>query len=311
VDKGEPDVARVVDAHHHLWDLSVGQYPWLQGPPEDPTDPSGVGMLQRNYLVSDLLQDAARIPLIASVHVEAAYDPADPVAETKWLQEEAESTGFPQAIVANAFLERSDVDDQLTAHSAASNLRGVRQMLDRDPYSGASGETQLLGDPAWRRGLALVAERNLVFDLQVLPSQLHLAARVAEEEPDLVFSLNHGGYHVPYSAEAERLWLGGIKAIAKCSNVVVKASGYETVDPTWSETGLDRYIETLLETFGPDRVLFGSNFPVDRRTISYWRLVVMTRSATRHLSADERDRFFYRNALRVYQPSGPSRAVVL
>lgn len=297
------DVPRLIDAHHHLWDLSVGRYPWLQGAVESADDPSGVGMLQRNYLVSDLLDDAAEVPLKASVHIEAAYDPSDPVAETRWLQREADRSAFPQAIVANAFLERPDIEQQLDAHATAANLRGIRQMLDRDPYTGVTGETPLLTDSAWRRGLALLATRRLVFDLQVLPSQLPLAARVASEQPDVVFSLNHGGYHVQYSSEAEHLWQRGIVEMARCPNVVVKASGYDTVDSSWSQDGVDRYVNSLLDAFGADRVLFASNFPVDRRTIGYRRLVEMDRRATRHLNEDERDGFFYRNAMRIYRPS--------
>ena len=296
------DIPRLIDAHHHLWSLSTGRYPWLQGPPEDPADPSGVGMLQRDYLISNLREDTSGLPLTASVHVEAAYDPADPVSETRWLQKVADESGFPQAIVANAFLERPDIEAQLSQHAAAPNLRGIRQMLDRNPWTGTSEETSLFSDPSWHRGLALLAERHLVFDLQVLPSQLRQAAHTAEQHADVIFALNHGGYHVPYSEEAERDWLRGIAEMAKCPNVVVKASGYETVDPSWRQDGVDRYVETLLTAFGPDRVLFASNFPVDRRTISYRRLIEMNRTATRHLGDEDRDRFFYANAQRVYNP---------
>ena len=297
------DIPRLIDAHHHLWNLSTGRYPWLQGPPEDPTDPSGVGMLQHDYLVSDLEEDTSGLPLSASVHIEAAYDPADPVSETRWLQQVADESGFPHAIVANAFLERSDIEEQLRQHAEAPNLRGIRQMLDRNPWTGVSEETSLFSNASWHRGLGLLAERHLVFDLQVLPSQLTQAARAAEEHSDLVFALNHGGFHVPYSEEAARHWRHGIAEIAQCPNVVVKASGYETVDPSWRQDGLDRYVETLLAAFGSDRVLFASNFPVDRRTINYQRLVDMNRTATRHLDDEERDRFFYANAKRVYNPA--------
>jgi predicted TIM-barrel fold metal-dependent hydrolase len=89
--------------------------------------------------------------------------------------------------------------------------------------------------------------------------------------------------------------------LARQPNVVVKASGYDVVDPSWARPGYTRYVTTLLETFGVDRVLFGSNFPVDRRTISYTALMDATLDATQQLTADERDRFFYRNTVRVYR----------
>lgn len=298
---GAKPVARIADSHHHLWDLRQHRYPWLQGEPEDPGDPSGVGMLQRDYLVEDLLADTAGLPLVASVHVEAAHDPADPVTETQWLQSVSDKTGFPTAIVAAAVLEAPDAADVLAAHGQYPAVRGIRQMLDRNPATGASEETHLMDDAAWRRGLGLLAPAGLSFDLQVLPSQLEVAARLAADFGATVFVLNHGGYHVPASPEQRELWRTGIARLARQPNVVVKASGYDAVDPSWAQPGYAEYVLTLLEAFGVDRVLFGSNFPVDRRTISYRALVDATLAVTQGLTADERDRLFCRNTARVYR----------
>jgi predicted TIM-barrel fold metal-dependent hydrolase len=292
---------RIADSHHHLWDLGQNRYPWLQGEPEDSGDPSGVGMLQRDYLVEDLLADAEGLPLIASVHVEAAHDPAEPVRETAWLQSLADKTGFPTAIVAAAVLEAPDVTEVLAAQREYPAVRGIRQMLDRNPVTGASEETALMDDDAWRRGLRLLAPAGLSFDLQVLPSQLDAAARLAADFGETVFVLNHGGYHVPASPEQRELWRAGIGRLARQPNVVVKVSGYDVVDPSWARSGYADYVLTLLDAFGLDRVLFGSNFPVDRRTIGYRELVDATLSVTPQLTADERDRFFCRNTARLYR----------
>jgi predicted TIM-barrel fold metal-dependent hydrolase len=306
-----PDgLERIADAHHHLWDLGRNRYPWLQGPPEDPSEPGGVGMLQRNYLVEDLLGDVAGLPLVASVHVEAAHDPSDPVRETRWLQEQHHESGFPTVIVAAAVLESRDVADVLGAHLDHPAVRGIRQMLDRDPTTGASQETTLMTDSAWRHGFAMLAPLGLSFDLQVLPSQLDVAARLAHDFDETVFVLNHGGYHVPRSQEHYELWRGGIERLSRQPNVVVKASGYDAVDPTWDAQGYHDYVNALIDTFGVDRVLFGSNFPVDGRTTSYPALVADTLVAVQGLTADERDRLFYRNTVRVYrvEPAGDRSA---
>jgi predicted TIM-barrel fold metal-dependent hydrolase len=302
---GADHVERLADSHHHLWDLGLNRYPWLQGEPEDPADPSGVGMLQRNYLVQDLLGDTGGLPLIASVHVEAAHDPADPVRETSWLQSLTDTLGFPTAIVAAAALEAADISEVLAAHCEHSAVKGIRQMLDRNPVSGASEETALLEDSKWRRGFALLAPLALSFDLQVLPSQLAAAARLAADFHETTFVLNHGGYHVRASPEQRELWRTGIALLARQPNVVVKLSGYDAVDPTWTVGGYTEFVWTLLETFGVDRVLFGSNFPVDRRTITYAVLVAATLALTWQLTADERDRLFYRNTVRTYRINGP------
>jgi predicted TIM-barrel fold metal-dependent hydrolase len=297
-------VERIADSHHHLWDLSLNRYPWLQGEPEDPADPSGVGMLQRDYLVKDLLTDTAGLPLVASVHVEAAHDPADPVRETRWLQSVAGRDGFPTVIVAAATLEAPDAADVLAAHREHAAVRGIRQMLDRNPVSGASEETALMDDPTWRRGFARLAPLGLSFDLQVLPTQLDVAARLAADFAGTVFVLNHGGYHVPASAGQREVWRRGVRLLARQPNVVVKLSGYDEVDPGWSVDGYADYARTLLDAFGVDRVLFGSNFPVDRRTISYPALVATTVAVTAGLTPDERDRLFYRNTVRTYRIAG-------
>lgn len=173
-------------------------------------------------------------------------------------------------------------------------------MLDRDPVSGTSRDTALMDDPKWRRGFAQLAQLGLSFDLQVLPSQLDVAARLAANFGDIVFVLNHGGYHVPASARQRELWRRGVALLARQPNVVVKLSGYGAVDPSWAEDGYADYAHTLLDAFGTDRVLFGSNFPVDRRTISYPALVEATVRVTKELTADEHDRFFYRNTARTY-----------
>lgn len=292
-------VRRIIDAHHHLWLIAGAvRYPWLQAVDAD----AGPGPLQHDYLSADLQADAGALPLVAAVHVEAAAVDTDALAETRWLQQHADQYGYPQAIVAFAALERNDIGDQLDAQAQSANLRGIRQMLDRDPHTHASQETHLMTDPAWRRGLRQLAERGLVFDMQVLPSQLDVAAELADDFGDVTFALNHGGYHVAGSPELEALWRKGIERIGRCPNVVVKASGYDTVDPTWPQSGVDSYVTTLLDHFGPDRVLFASNFPIDGLTISFPDLVRADLHAIGSLDAAERDAFFFGNAARVYLP---------
>ena len=292
-------VPRIIDAHHHLWLIDGPvHYPWLQSVDRN----AAPGPLQHDYVAVDLRADAGTLPLMASVHVEAAAASSDAIAETRWLQQQSGRYGFPQAIVAHVALERDDAAEHLDAQARSANLRGVRQMLDRDLSTGRSQETHLMSDPAWRRGLGLLAQRGLVFDLQVLPSQLDVAADLADDFGDLTFALNHGGYHVAGSPEAEALWRRGIERIGRCPNVVVKASGYDTVDPSWQQSGVDTYVGTLLDHFGPDRVLFASNFPIDGLTISWPDLIRADLQAIRSLDAAERDAFFFGNAARVYRP---------
>jgi predicted TIM-barrel fold metal-dependent hydrolase len=100
------------------------------------------------------------------------------------------------------------------------------------------------------------------------------------------------------------VWRRGVGLLAGQPNVVVKLSGYDEVDPGWAVDGYAGYARALLDAFGVDRVLFGSNFPVDRRAISYPGLVAATVAVTAGLTADERDRLFCRNTVRTYRIAG-------
>ncbi|UNX54299.1 amidohydrolase family protein [Georgenia sp. TF02-10] len=296
---------RVVDAHHHLWNLETGRYPWLQGPRQDKEDTTGIGPFQHNYLPADLLADVGPVPLVSSVHVEAAWDADSATEETRWLAAVAHQHGFPQAIVAGIQLERPDAADLLEQHLAAAPVRGVRQMLDWDPRPGATVQPpRLMEDPAWLHGLSLLAPRGLSFDLQVLPQQLAQAADVAARFPETAFVLNHGGYHAQRDDETERAWRAGIARLALLPNVTVKSSGYDAVDPTWEPAAFRDYLRALVEEFGPSRVMFASNFPIDRRTIGYADLVAMCAWALDDLSEDELDAYFARNAARTYRIRG-------
>jgi predicted TIM-barrel fold metal-dependent hydrolase len=296
-----PVPTRIVDAHHHLWDLSGGRYPWLQGPREDPRDPSGLGGLQKDYLVKDFLDDVAGTPVTASVHVEAARLPAEAVAETRWAQSCADSSRFPQALVVAARLQLPDIKEQLSAHMESPAVRGVRQMLNWAPEQQVAERPDLMADPTWRRGLACLAEFGLSFDLQVFPHQLEEAAGIVAEYPETTFILNHGGYLLPDEPDLRTVWRRGLALLATHDNVVVKVSSYASVDPAMSVEGLRAFVDDIFSAFGPGRAMFASNFPVDGRYISYPDLIAAYAQVTQDLWEAERDAFFYTNAVRYYR----------
>ena len=142
---------------------------------------------------------------------------------------------------------------------------------------------------------------GLSFDLQVFPHQLQRAAELIASEPEIVFILDHGGYMTLRTDEEDQLWLSGIRAIARHPNVSVKVSDYATVDPTFNLAGYIGFVRTLVDTFGPDRTMFASNFPTEGRIVSYHDLVVAFGLATRNLSSSERTRVFSETAARVYR----------
>ena len=173
-----------VDAHHHLWDSIRHSYPYL-------TDGSRDRMhgkpLPRVYSIDDYSRDIAGLNIVRSVHIQCGWNPADPVGETRWLDGIAQQTGYPTAIVAHADLSDSAVERMLAAHAAASpRLRGIRQHVGwhDDPRYRLAGRRDLLRDPDWRRGFALLNKYNLSFDLQAFYPQFSDAADLAGQFPD-------------------------------------------------------------------------------------------------------------------------------
>jgi predicted TIM-barrel fold metal-dependent hydrolase len=181
----------IVDAHHHLWDLSDDRYPWLGSArrPEMVFGPSE--SLARNYLIADYLRDIAGENVVKSVHVEAGYGGA-PFEETEWVQAIADRHGFPHGIVASAPLTDPDLEAMLKRHAQASNLRGIRAIASwhDKPHLRFAARPDLMDDPAWRRGLGLLISHDLSLDLMINAPQLADAARLAKDHPDLRIVIN-------------------------------------------------------------------------------------------------------------------------
>jgi predicted TIM-barrel fold metal-dependent hydrolase len=285
----------IVDAHHHLWDLDRNHYPWLLAEPDGEALIGDYSAIRRNYVVADFVADCEPAGVVRSVHVQAEWDPDDPVGETGWLQAVADDHSFPHGIVAAARLEDPRVADVLEAHLAFANMRGIRQMLDR-------GEgLRLIRSPDWERGLARLPGYRLSFDLQINPGQLADSAALAQRHPDVVFVLNHCGMPQVGTADGFELWRSGLRLLAGQPNVTAKVSGLGMFDHTWSAESIRPYVEEMLDVFGVERCMFGSNFPVDKLYGPYSALVDAYRQLVEGLSAGERQAFFHGNAVRVYR----------
>jgi predicted TIM-barrel fold metal-dependent hydrolase len=292
----------IVDAHRHAWNLLRFRYPWLTGGGALPPG------LPACYLEPGYRQDTGGLPVTGSVLVEAGRD--DAAADARWLARVAAGAGPLTGVVARVELEREDAGAQLSALAATGPVRGVRQVLN---YSaGTAGRPSyaapgpgLMSDPGWRRGLGLVRDAGLTFDLQVEPHQLTGASRLAADFGDLDFVLDHGGYMTRRSAENDQLWRAGLKALAAEPNVAVKASDYSTVDPGFDSAGYARFVGELLDTFGPRRTMFASNFPAEGRTISYARLAGEFGRAIEFLPDAEQRAVWAGNAIAVYRLGPP------
>ena len=285
-----------IDAHHHLWDLDAVHYPWLMARGErrffgDPTP------IQKNYRLEDFLGEPGPYTPSASVHVQVGAQ--DALAETAWLHEQG---GFPQAVVAFCDLAAEDAQEQLEAQLAFPRLRGVRQILGRHEQEDLQHNSHaLLHDPRWVAGLRRLAQHRLSFDLQMIPPQLPAVLKVLEQVPELPVALCHAGSPWDQSPEGLRHWRQGLAALARFPHVVCKISGLGMFRPEWTVEVLKPVVLSVIETFSPDRTMFGSNFPIDKLYRSYAAYWNAYDTLTNSFSTAERKAMFAATARRFYR----------
>jgi predicted TIM-barrel fold metal-dependent hydrolase len=255
----------IVDAHHHLWSLEAVDYPWLRqrGVLRFFGDPTSI---QHDYGVADFRRDHGHYTIAKSVHIQVGTAPGAELSETNWLHQQAAKTGLPSAIVAYCDLALPIASETLRAHLAASSqVRGVRQIISRhDNEDRHNGSPSLLQDPRVRVNLRAVADLGLSFDLQLTPPHMLAAARLFAEVPQLPVALCHAGSPWHREPKHMREWRTGLEALAKLPLMACKLSGLGMFDRNWTPESLAPIVATVLDVFGPERVMWGSNFPVDK-----------------------------------------------
>ena len=281
-----------VDSHHHLWDMSKGSYHWLEE--EEPAETEIVGdysAIRRSYVIQDLLADFEGSNVVKSVHIQAEYGGDDQVWETAWLQSVADEHGYPHAIVAKTDLAAEGARGELERHAEHANMRGVRNFVQGDD----------LLTPEFRRGLQALSDLDMLYDLNSTWEGMDGARRAAEQFGDLQFILGHCGVPMERTPEYFDAWRAGMATLAGAPNVACKISGLGMTDHSWTVDSIRPWVLACIETFGVERCMFGSNWPVDSLYSSYRAVVEAYHEITADFSADERDALFRRNAERYYR----------
>jgi predicted TIM-barrel fold metal-dependent hydrolase len=286
-----------IDAHHHLWDLGACHYPWLMAKGEkrffgDPTP------IQRNYRVEDFLTESVTYVPAKSVHIQVGVAPGEEVRESRWLQSQSP---LPSALVAACDLTAQDLDEQLDAHAGCDRFRGVRQIIGRHANEDRKhGSDALLDDPAFFAGLRTLAARGNRFDLQMIPPQMDRVIALLKQVPQLPVALCHCGSPWDQSAQGLAHWRRGLKALSALPNVVCKVSGLGMFNHDWTEADLRPLVLQVIDIFTPQRVMFGSNFPVDKLYNSYDALWDAYRGICAPFTNSERHQMFYQTAADFY-----------
>lgn len=300
------DNIKIVDAHHHLWDLSNKdtKYSWLMVT-EGEAFFGDYAAIRKNYLLEDYIEDTKNQNIIKSVHVQAEHDDDKPVNETAWLQNLADthSSKLPNAIVAFADFSKNNVSEILDAHQEYKNTRGIRQILsynkDEPKYSHATED--FMKNSTWVENFKYIRNRNLSFDIQIYKHQMEDAVNLANKYNDVLFILNHTGEPCYQSKEYIESWEQNMKKLAKCENVVAKISGLGMFDPNWTIDSTRIFVEKTIQIFGIERCMFASNFPVDKifNTFdTYWNSF---KEITKNYSENDKKLLFSSNAEKYYR----------
>ena len=262
----------MIDAHHHLWNLSAVHYPWLmaRGVERFFGDPTPI---QRNYLINEFRAEAAAEGISASVHIQVGAE--DSMAEARWVQSVADTTpDWPLRQVVFVDLTALDLDAQLDAFQALPSVVGVRQIVGRAPGEDAvTGTNTLLDNPAFVTGLQNAGERGLIFDLQLIPELMGKTANLLAQAPNTPVALCHAGSPHDRSSEGLARWADALRALSGLPQVRCKLSGLGMFDHDRAPEGFRPIVETCLDQYGADRAMFGSNFPVDKLYSNYSKLV--------------------------------------
>ena len=277
---------RVVDAHHHVWDLGVRDQDWITGPALAP--------LRRDFLLDDYRRLAGAHGVSASVVVQTVTVPG----ETPELLALAAASDLIAGVVGWTDLTAPGIADRIAALTelpGGPKLVGLRHQVQSEP------DPDWLTRPDVLRGLAAVARAGLVYDLVITSGQLGQAARAAVAVPDLQFVLDHLG-KPPIASGRTEPWAQDLRALAALPNTSAKLSGLVTEADwhRWQVADLRPYAEVALDAFGPARLMFGSDWPVCTLAASYPDVLAAARDLTGQLSPAEREVLFAGTATSVY-----------
>ena len=292
--------ADLIDAHHHIWELK--RIPWLQGPMQ-PRIFGEYAALRRDYLGDAFRRDLAPHGIAQSVYIQINVAPGDEIAETAWVQEQSDTHGVAQGIVAYANLSDPNVGAVLDAHLKYAGTRGIRQQLhwhENAQYRFAP-RPDLMNDSTFRAGMKELEKRGLSFDLQVFPSQMADAARLVRDFPKVKFVLLHAGMLEDRSPTGWEQWRRGMLDLASCTNLWVKLSGLGTFVRACSVELWKPVIEETVLMFGAARTMYGSNYPIESLWTSYANIFDTTQACVASLPSAERDLIFRDTAKNFYR----------
>ena len=273
----------MIDSHHHLWSYSAAEYDWI--PPGSP--------LAQDQLLDQLGAATSAAGVDGTVVVQARQT----LAESDWLLSLADQSEIIAGVVGWVPLIDPKVGEPLSRLAAHPKFKAVRHVLQGEP------DSYFLSDD-FHHGLSLLPDLDLRYDLLLFQRQLPVAIQLVDRQPDLGIVIDHIAKPEIRKGKIDPAWKAGMAELAKRENILgVKISGMvtEVLDDEIDEPTLRAYFEETLALFGPDRVLYGSDWPVCLlRVDSHQAWAQMVRDWVSGLSAEESEAILHDNAVRIY-----------
>jgi L-fuconolactonase len=271
-----------IDAHQHFWNYSAAEYPWIG---------AGLERLARDYLPPDLEPLLAAEGFEGSVAVQARQS----VEESRWLLALAEAHPLVKGVVGWVDLRSDRVGDDLRMVAAHPKFVGVRHVVQDEP------DPRFVLGEGFIRGLRQLRQHGLPYDLLLYPTQLPAAVELVALLPEQPFVVDHLA-KPRIAAGAIEGWGRDIRAIARHENVCCKVSGMvtEAARQGWKRADFTPYLDVVLEAFGPERLMFGSDWPVCLLAGEYADVATIPRDYFSRLSATEQRMIWGGTAARFY-----------
>lgn len=273
----------LIDSHHHLWKYSAEQYGWIS---------DEMSVLRRDFWSSELNAIADRSGVDGFVSVQARQI----LQETDDLLSLAAEEPLIQGVVGWVPLASDNISEILDSYVANPLLKGVRHVVQDEP-----DDRFILGD-AFNRGVSLLADRGLVYDVLIFARQLPATIEFVDRHNDLPMVLDHIAKPTIHADRFDSTWETHFRELAKRNNLTCKFSGVVTEirDPEWTIETVRPYWDVALEAFTPSRLMFGSDWPVCLLRSEHQNWTDVVRELASELSDDEQDDFFANTAVRSY-----------
>jgi L-fuconolactonase len=271
-----------IDSHQHFWNYNPEEYPWIK--PEWP--------IRRSFLPDALAAELKSCQIDGCVAVQARQT----LEESRWLLELAERSPIIKGVVGWVDLRAPDVAEQLGRLAANPKFLGVRHVLQDEP-----NDNYML-DLQFQKGISQLGQFNLKYDLLIFPRQLPAAIRLASAFPEQPFVLDHIA-KPPIKEGTLEPWRGHLQELAILPNVWCKVSGMITEADWawWNAAQLKPYLDVVFQAFGPNRVMFGSDWPVALLAGTYQQVFELASEYVAPLGAGVESRFFGDNAVKFYE----------